>query len=128
MSVVTVARDMSSLPEANPSGPLPAHLEDIVGDSHQASVIIEVSKSTTPSVCSPTFLPKNASFSCGAVSVVTVARDMSSLPEANPSGPLPAHLEDIVGDSHPSLGAEGRAALTDKLYKYRHVPRHLPNR
>ena len=42
-------------------------------------------------------------FSC----VGTVTREMSSLPEANPSGSLPPHPEDIVGGSHPSLVAEG---------------------
>ena len=52
---------------------------------------------------------------------VTIAQDLSSPPEANQPGPLPPHLEDIVGGSHPSLGEEGRAALTNLLYMYQHV-------
>ena len=63
-------------------------------------------------------------FSCAGsvvqVSAVTMARDMSSLPEGNLSGPLPPYLEDIVGGDSSSL-LEGRAALTDLLYKCRHV-------
>ena len=42
-------------------------------------------------------------------------------PEAILQTPLPPHLEDIVAGSHPYLGVEGRAALTDLLHKYSHV-------
>ena len=55
------------------------------------------------------------------MSAVTIARAMSIQLEATTQGPLPLHLEDIVLGSHPSLGVEGRAALTDLLYKYNHV-------
>ena len=55
------------------------------------------------------------------VSAVTIVRAMSIQPEATPHGPLPQHLGDIVRDTHPSLGAEGRTAFTDLLYEYNHV-------
>ena len=55
------------------------------------------------------------------VSAVTVARTLSTRPEATPPGPLPPHLEEIVAGSHSSLGADGCAALTDILHKYSHI-------
>ena len=55
------------------------------------------------------------------VSAVTIAQDMLAQPEANSHGPLSPHIKDIVRGSHPSLGVEGRAELTDLLYKYNHV-------
>ena len=61
-------------------------------------------------------------FSCGGnvvqVSAVTIARDLSSKSEAKQSEPLPPHLEDTVGGSHPSLGVEGGQLC---LTLYRHV-------
>ena len=42
-------------------------------------------------------------------------------PEGTLPGPLPPHIEDIVTRSHPSLGVDGRTALTDILHKYSHV-------
>ena len=55
------------------------------------------------------------------VSAVTVARTLSTQPEATPPGPLPPHLEEIVAGSHPSLGVDGCGVLTDILHKYSHV-------
>ena len=55
------------------------------------------------------------------VSAVIVVQTLSIQTEATPHGPLPPHLEDIVAGSHPSLGVEGRATLTDLLHKYSHV-------
>ena len=67
-----------------------------------------------------------APFSCVCsvvqVSAVTIAQDMLPQPEANLHGPFSPHLKDIVRGSHPSLGVEGRAELTDLLYTYKHVP------
>ena len=53
------------------------------------------------------------------VSAVTVARTLSIRPETTP--PLPPHLEEIVAGSHPSLGVDGCATLTDLLHKYNYV-------
>ena len=55
------------------------------------------------------------------VFAVAVARTLSTRPEAALPGPLPPHLEEIVTGSHPSLGMDGRAALTDILHRYSHV-------
>ena len=55
------------------------------------------------------------------VSVVAVVRTLSTQPEAAPPAPFPPHLEKIVTRSHPSLGMDGRAALTDILHWYSHV-------
>ena len=55
------------------------------------------------------------------VSAVTVARTLSTRPEATLLRPLPPHLKEIVTGSHSSLGADDRAALTDILHKYSHV-------
>ena len=55
------------------------------------------------------------------VSAVAVARTLPTQPEAAPPGPLPLHLEEIVTRSHPSLGMDGRAALTDILHRYSYV-------
>ena len=55
------------------------------------------------------------------VSAVAVAWTLSTQPEASPPAPLPPHLEEIVTGSHPSLGVDGRAALTDILGRFGHV-------
>ena len=55
------------------------------------------------------------------VSAVTVARTLSTRPEATPPGPLPPHLAEIWTGSHSSLGADGCAALMYILHKYSHV-------
>ena len=57
-------------------------------------------------------------FSClgNVVHVSAVAVALSIRPETTPPGPLPPHLEDIVTGSHPSLGVDGRTALTDLLH------------
>ena len=63
------------------------------------------------------------SFSCMGelvpVSAVSVAR--SAVTPSRVDRTLPVHLEDIVVDSHPSLGSEGRARLRTILYQYGHV-------
>ena len=40
---------------------------------------------------------------------------------AAPPGPLHSHLDEIVTGSHPSLGMDGSAALSDILHRYSHV-------
>ena len=35
--------------------------------------------------------------------------------------PIPPHLKEIVTWSHPSLGVDGRTALTNILHKYSHI-------
>ena len=63
------------------------------------------------------------SFSCVRdlvpVSVISVARSAVVTPGVGRT--LPEHMEDIVTDSHPSLGVEGRATLRDILHQYAHV-------
>ena len=61
------------------------------------------------------------SFSCISelVPAVSVARSAVTLLGVNRT--LPAHLEDIVAGSHPSLGLEGRARLRTILHQYAHV-------
>ena len=50
------------------------------------------------------------------VSAVSLARTVVVV-----TRPLPEHIEDIVGGSHPSLGDEGRAILRNIMQKYVHV-------
>ena len=64
-------------------------------------------------------------FSCvGSVVQVSAVADVQTMPvqpEVTPHVPRIPHLEDFVTGSHPSLGAEGCAALTDLFHKYNHV-------
>ena len=52
------------------------------------------------------------------VSVVAVARALSTQPEASLPAPLPSHLKEIITGSHPSLGVDGHTVLTDVLDRY----------